>query len=97
MAMGKRANKISMFISHKYNNFPIIIPKRNVTRVNQLFKWMSHVCLLLPCQEAQGEASRKRKAEREQSFVPPPEVVQGKGKKKAAAQGVHLLTASYPM
>ena len=62
-----------------------------------LFKLMAHVCLLLPCQEAQGEASRKRKAEREQSFVPPPEVVQGKGKKKAAAQGVHLLTASHPM
>ena len=62
-----------------------------------LSKLTSHVCSLLPCQEAQGEASRKRKAEREQSFVPPPEGVQGKGKKKAAAQGVHLLTASHSM
>ena len=39
------------------------------------------------CQAAQGEASRKRKVEREQSFVPPPEVERGKAKKKAAAQG----------
>lgn len=49
---------------------------------------------MLPCQEAQGEASRKRKAKREQFFVPPPEVVQGNGRKKAAAQGIYIYFPS---